>query len=281
VADPDTPEKLKRERAGTYVTADRRFTVEQTSSGWLLLDAEQANELGLPLARGPYPTLDDARAAITEARSGPPPRAEVVDISSRAGTSGSRSKARRPANGREPDEWASPAENERRTDHDQSRRQTDDRQPRGRRATAKPTRREASEVVIRELRAVDGDQLRKLWAQCGFRALGDDDLSLARLARRNPGLLLVASEGTQIVGSALGAWDGRRGWIYHVATAESHRRQGIATRLLDKVEAGLRDLGCPKVSVLVRDDNDDGRELWSGRGYEAGSRQYAKELRDR
>jgi ribosomal protein S18 acetylase RimI-like enzyme len=99
------------------------------------------------------------------------------------------------------------------------------------------------------------------------------------MARRNPGLLLVASEGTQVVGSALGAWDGRRGWIYHVATAESHRRQGIATKLVDQVEAGLRDLGCPKVSVLVREGNDDGREFWAARGYEKGSRQFARELR--
>ncbi len=126
---------------------------------------------------------------------------------------------------------------------------------------------------------MDGEQLRKLWAACGFRSLGDDDLSLARLARRNPGLLLVASEGTRVVGSALGAWDGRRGWIYHVATAESHRRQGIATKLVEQVEKGLRDLGCPKVSVLVRDENDDGREFWLERGYEQGSRQYARELR--
>ena len=42
---------LKREKAGTYRTDDGRFTVEQSSSGWVLLDAEQTNELGLQLAR--------------------------------------------------------------------------------------------------------------------------------------------------------------------------------------------------------------------------------------
>ena len=44
-------EKLKRERAGTYRTADGRFTIEQSATGWLLLDSEQTNELGLPLAK--------------------------------------------------------------------------------------------------------------------------------------------------------------------------------------------------------------------------------------
>jgi ribosomal protein S18 acetylase RimI-like enzyme len=254
VAESEAPEKLKRERAGTYVTADARFTVEQTSSGWLLLDAEQANELGLPLTRGPFATLDAAREAIAAARTGPAPKGEIVSIVGRPRRTPAQPPRSAPG---EPEE----ASVKRRT------------KPAGAKRPEKPM------VVFRELRAVDGDQLRKLWAACGFRSLGDDDLSLARLARRNPGLLLVAAEGTQIVGSALGAWDGRRGWIYHVATAESHRRRGIATRLVEQVEAGLKDLGCPKVSVLVRDENDDGREFWQERGYEIGSRQYARELR--
>lgn len=258
--DPEAPEKLKRERAGTYVTADGRFTVEQSSSGWLLLDAEQANELGLPLARGPYATLDEARAAISDARSGPAPRADLVNIAGRSPKAqrGGRSRARTG-----PEEGASPAKAPR---------------PEKPKRREKPKRPEKPKVVFREFRAVDGEQLRKLWTECGFRSLGDDDLSLARLARRNPGLLLVASEGTQIVGSALGAWDGRRGWIYHVATAQGHRRRKIASRLVDQVEAGLRDVGCPKVSVLVRDENEDGGEFWASRGYEKGARQYAREL---
>ncbi len=263
MADAEAPEKLKRERAGTYVTADGRFTVEQTSSGWLLLDAEQANELGLPLTRGPFATLDAAREAIATARSGPAPRGELVSLADRPRkTAAKRTAAAKETMGRAtevddvPDEAPAPRA--------------------AKRAASK--RSERPQVVFRELRAVDGEQLRKLWAECGFRSLGDDDLSLARLARRNPGLLQVASEGTRVVGSALGAWDGRRGWIYHVATAESHRRQGIATKLVEQVEKGLRDLGCPKISALVRDENDDGREFWLARGYEQGSRQYAREL---
>src|SRR5687767_2720610 len=70
---PASPDAIKRQRAGTYATADGRFTIESSSSGWLLLDGEQADELGLPLARGPFTTLDAAKAAIGAARSGPAP----------------------------------------------------------------------------------------------------------------------------------------------------------------------------------------------------------------
>jgi N-acetylglutamate synthase len=275
-------EKLKRERAGTYRTADGRFTVEQSSSGWLLLDAEQSDELGLPLARGPFGTLDDARAAIPAARSGPAPRSTIADDSpgSKGGSTPRPTLVpdRKRGGRAEPRDESGDGSIEEQPEQDGKSAPKRARPAASRRAgppgRAKPT------VVIRELRGVDGEGLRALWGEAGFRSLGDDDLSLGRMARRNPGLLLVATEGTRVIGSALGAWDGRRGAIYHLAVATDHRRQGIASRLVDQVEAGLRDLGCPEVRVHVPDDNDAARSFWRARRYEARSRLYARSLRE-
>jgi len=140
-------------------------------------------------------------------------------------------------------------------------------------------------VVIREYRPGDGDALRELWRSSGFRLLGDDDEGLATYVARNPGLFLVAADvaasGEQIVASAMGAWDGRRGWIYHVATAGSHRRTGIAAALVTRIEQGLIEVGAKRVNVLVRDESDGGRSFWTAVGYEhAASSQYAKNLRE-
>ena len=248
-------EKLKRERAGTYRTADGRFAIEQSASGWLLLDGEQTNELGLPLARGPFATLDEARGAISTARSGPRP---ISDLGERRAAKLTSAKAAAKPSGGAGDRAAG---------------------TRAGKARKMPTRPTGRELVVRELRTVDGDALRALWKSVGFSSIGDDDRSLARLARRNPGLVLVATEGGRIVGSALGGWDGRRGWIYHVATAESPRRRGVASRLVGQVEAGLRDLGCPRINVMVRDENEGARKFWAARGYAARpTRQLSREF---
>lgn len=245
------PDALKRERAGTYRSVDGRFTVEQSSSGWMVLDAEQTDGLGLPLARGPFGTLDEAKAAMADARGGAAPEAPRPAL--RVVTGGASPKHD------EPGEHAAPAK----------------RVPP--RKAPKPV--PVQQVVVRELRGTDGDALRKLWKEAGLQGLGDDDRSLARMARRNPGLVLVAVQGAQIVASALGGWDGRRGWIYHVATAASHRRQGIATRLLDQIEAALAVLGAPKVNAMVQEANEEGRAFWAARGYAKGtSEQFGKEL---
>src|SRR6266545_1260327 len=65
-----------------------------------------------------------------------------------------------------------------------------------------------------------------------FRA-GDDDPSLAAFAERNPGLFLLALDERGLAATALGGWDGRRGWLYHVAVrAADQRRRGLGARLV-------------------------------------------------
>lgn len=65
-ADPD---KLVRQAAGNYRTADDRFEVREAGIGWYLVDTTQHNEFGQELLHGPYDTLKDVRIAIPGARS--------------------------------------------------------------------------------------------------------------------------------------------------------------------------------------------------------------------
>jgi hypothetical protein len=59
----------RREAAGTYRSADDRFTIRGEGSGrWFLLDDEEHDELGLPRTIGPLATLDAAKAGAEEQR---------------------------------------------------------------------------------------------------------------------------------------------------------------------------------------------------------------------
>lgn len=251
-AAPPDPDKLRRETAGRYVTGDGRFTVEQGSNGWSVLDAEQTDDFGLPLVRGPYPTLDGARAAIAGARSGPAPTSDLAERRPPAKAPTNRPVRKRPEPTSPPPAASAPE--------------------------APPA---PAAVDVRPFRQADGDGLRALWESVDFRTTGDDDEGLRAFAKRNPGTFLVAHQGDAIVGSAMGGWDGRRGWIYHVATSPEQRRTGLATRMIRDIEARLRALGCWKVNVMVRDGNRDGEGFWSASGYErSDAHQYARELLD-
>jgi hypothetical protein len=63
---------LKRLGGGRWQTRDERFTIEPESGTWVVLDAEQTDDLGLPLVRGPFGSLNAAKAAIAGARESEP-----------------------------------------------------------------------------------------------------------------------------------------------------------------------------------------------------------------
>jgi ribosomal protein S18 acetylase RimI-like enzyme len=245
---PTEPEKLKREAAGRYVSADGRFTVEQSSGRWVAIDADTTDDLGLPLVRGPFASLDDAKVAVAEARTAPKATSSLAERLKSA-----------------------------------PRRQLETGRKRsGTRATkpdVAPSKAPEPEIELREYRRGDGAALRALWKAAGFRSVGDDDRSLDAFLERNPGLLLVATADGEVIGSAMGGWDGRRGWIYHVAVGTTFRRKGIATRLVRRLEQRLRVAGAPKLSAIVRDENDEAKAFWRSLGYElAPTSQYSREV---
>ncbi|HEX9269791.1 MAG TPA: GNAT family N-acetyltransferase [Candidatus Limnocylindria bacterium] len=135
-------------------------------------------------------------------------------------------------------------------------------------------------MEIRAYHAGDGDRLRTFWLACGIRIRpGDDDGSLAAFAAHNPGLALIAEEQGHIVGSALAGWDGRRGWLYHVAVHPDERRRGLGRELVAVVEARLRERGCPKLNLIVWDDNQYAMRFWDALGYRREKTvEFAKEL---
>jgi hypothetical protein len=66
---PPDPDKLVRQAAGSYRTADDRFEARQAAQGWFLVDTDQSNEFGQELIHGPFGTLKDLREAIPGSRT--------------------------------------------------------------------------------------------------------------------------------------------------------------------------------------------------------------------
>jgi hypothetical protein len=93
---------LRRLGGGRWQSRDGRFTIEPQSGTWVVVDGEQVDDLGLPLVRGPFRSLNDAREAIdTARRAGPadsPLSARVEEARQRGEGPGEqrRTRARQP-----------------------------------------------------------------------------------------------------------------------------------------------------------------------------------------
>lgn len=68
----DKDDSLKRLGGGRWQTRDGRFTIEPQSGTWVVVDAEQIDDLGLPRVRGPFGSLTAAKEAIGGAREAEP-----------------------------------------------------------------------------------------------------------------------------------------------------------------------------------------------------------------
>jgi hypothetical protein len=82
----DDDRSLKRLGGGRWQTRDERFTIEPQSGTWVLVDAEQTDDLGLPLVRGPFRSLTDAKAAVETARGTAAPESPLAEWVKDAGS---------------------------------------------------------------------------------------------------------------------------------------------------------------------------------------------------
>lgn len=81
---------------------------------------------------------------------------------------------------------------------------------------------------------------------------------------------LVARAGDQIVGMALLARRGARGWISAVGVIPERRRQGIARQLLAGLLTRAQDGGICQLTLEVIDANVSARQLYRALGFVAG-----------
>jgi len=77
---------LTRLGGGRWETKDGRFQIEPQSGTWVIVDTTQTNEFGLPLVRGPYPSLTSAKEAIEAAREQGPVESPLADRIGKAAT---------------------------------------------------------------------------------------------------------------------------------------------------------------------------------------------------
>ena len=122
---------------------------------------------------------------------------------------------------------------------------------------------------IREFRVEDYEETVELWKESGLTIRPGDDLAGIRLKlERDPDLFLIAEEVGQILGVVMGAWDGRRGWINHLAVKPSHQRKGIGSALIHEIEKRLARKGARKVNAQVYEWNRSSIEFFKTICYE-------------
>lgn len=125
-------------------------------------------------------------------------------------------------------------------------------------------------VEIHEMTMDDYAAAAALWTSVDGVGLSDADTpsGIAQYLRRNPGLSFVARDGGQLVGAVLCGHDGRRGYLHHLAVANSCRRRGVGRALVQRCLAGLGSMGIDKCHLFVFATNHAAIAFWEEIGWE-------------
>lgn len=126
-------------------------------------------------------------------------------------------------------------------------------------------------IEISPLNTADCASAMTLWQGCDgicLRQESDSEQTFRRFITRNPGLCLGAWEGDHLIGSVLAGHDSQRAYLYHLAVAETYRRQGVASKLVQAVLNELRRIEITKAHLFVEADNDAGLTFWQAIGAE-------------
>ncbi len=96
-----------------------------------------------------------------------------------------------------------------------------------------------------------------LWEETGLSLLEiKAEKKLAKqIIELSPDTNFVAEKNGQIIGTIFGAFNGRRGWIYHLAVHPYFQNKGLGSKLLSKAEKALKKEGVERILLGVSKKN--------------------------
>ena len=117
--------------------------------------------------------------------------------------------------------------------------------------------------------SVHRSQVVALWEQVfGYEAPHNrPSIAIDKKLAADDQLFFVALSENAVVGTVMAGYDGHRGWIYSVAVAPSHRRQGLGSRLVRHAERALAGKGCVKINLQILEANESVVSFYAKLGY--------------
>jgi len=112
---------------------------------------------------------------------------------------------------------------------------------------------------IEPLRIDEYDQLIRLWERCRLpydRASRDSRRRIEQQLFDDRILILtLKTDEGEMIGSVIGTYDGRKGWINRLAVDPDYRGRRLAARLIEKAEEMLAEMGAVIIGALIEGEN--------------------------
>lgn len=121
---------------------------------------------------------------------------------------------------------------------------------------------------FREFTLDDFDSVINLWKKAGLIISRSDTLEgLKKKIKRDPQLFFVMEKDSFIIGVVMGSYDGRRGWINHLAVDPEYQGMKIGQQIIKELEMRFKKIGCEKINLLIERNNEEVQEFYEKQGF--------------
>jgi ribosomal protein S18 acetylase RimI-like enzyme len=108
----------------------------------------------------------------------------------------------------------------------------------------------------------------ELWKKAGIEVGSSDTKEeIAGVLNRNPDLFLIGKEDGKIVAVVIGAFDGRRGYVHHLAVDLDYQKRGYGKIIMDELIERFRKKKVHKIHLFIEKANPEVVDFYSNLGW--------------
>ena len=121
---------------------------------------------------------------------------------------------------------------------------------------------------IRPFVSNDTEEVVALWEICDLtRPWNNPLLDIQRKLTTQSELFLIGTIENTIIASVMAGYEGHRGWINYLAVLPEYRGKGLGAEIMKVAEAKLIALGCPKINLQIRAENEKAIQFYRQIGF--------------
>jgi ribosomal protein S18 acetylase RimI-like enzyme len=107
-----------------------------------------------------------------------------------------------------------------------------------------------------------------LWDRCNLvRPNNNPKKDIQRKMKVNPELFLIGLIDGKVVATAMGGYEGHRGWVNYLGVDLTQRKKGLGRQMMLALEKLLLERGCPKLNLQVLATNTEAMKFYERTGY--------------
>ena len=125
-----------------------------------------------------------------------------------------------------------------------------------------------AQLVFRPFTIDDFEDVTALWVRAGIRlTLSDEFPEIEKMLVRNPDTCFLGCSEGHIVAAVMGSWDGRRGFVHHLAIEPRLHGRGFGRLMLSELERRFREMNVVKMTFFIEKSNIDVVKFYEKLGY--------------